>query len=390
MLFKKKSLAILGSTGSIGTTTLDLIKNFKKNFKIDLLCCNKNKILIHKQIKKYSPKFVIINDLKVYNFFLKIKFGKKIKFFKNINEFDAFNNKKKYIFDKTILGVSSIDGLKYSFSFIKYSKEILIANKETIVCGGKFFLDESKKYSCKITSIDSEHFCLANTLKFFKSNQIKKIYLTASGGPFLNKNKSEISKIDPRFALKHPNWNMGKKISIDSATMANKGLEVMEASILFNINPKKIAIKIHKESKVHSIVTLNNGLVYLVAHNTSMKIPILNSLLDNYEFDTGVNFFENKSFIFTFDEKKINNFKMVSLAYKALEYGQRGCIFFNVINDYLVSLYLQKKIFFFEIYHKLNKVMNNRKLLPYFRRKIKNLDEIYETLSFAKSHITRI
>ena len=314
MLFKKKSIALLGSTGSIGTTSLNILKDFKNKFEIDLLCCNKNKTKIHKQIKTFLPKFVIINDPIIYDFFLKIKFKKKIKFFKNIIEFNDFNKIKKYKFDKTILGISSISGLKYGFSFIQYSKEILIANKETIVCGGKFFLNQAKKYSCKITSIDSEHFCLSNTLKFFKSNQIKKIYLTASGGPFLKKKKKEILKVDPRFALKHPNWNMGKKISIDSATMANKGLEVMEASVLFNIDPKKIAIKIHQESKVHSIVTLNNGLVYLVAHNTSMKIPILNSLIDNFTDDVKDNFFDNKSFFFTFDEKKLKNFKMVSLA----------------------------------------------------------------------------
>ena len=390
MLSSKKTIAILGSTGSIGITSLNILKSHKNKFKINLLCCNKNKLQIYKQIKTYLPKFVIINDLKTYNFFLNINFKKKIKFFKNIEEFDRYNKKIKNKFDKTILGISSIAGLKYAFSFMKYSKEILIANKESIVCGGKYLLNEAKKYSCKIISIDSEHFCLANTLKFFKLNQIKKIYLTASGGPFLDKNKNEISKIDSKFALKHPNWKMGKKISIDSATMANKGLEVIEASILFNIDPKKIGVKIHKESKVHSVVTLFNGLVYLVAHNTSMKIPISNSLLDNYRQNINNNFFDNKSFSFTFDEKKLNNFKMLSLAYKSLQHGQRACIFYNVINDHLVNLYLQKKIFFYEIHYKLNKIMLNKKLFYYFRKKIKNINDIYQTISMAQYYAKKI
>jgi len=388
MSSRKLSLAILGSTGSIGTTTLKIIKKYPNHFKINLLACNKNKKNIYRQISKFLPKYVIIHDKKNYNFFKKIKFRKKVKFFQNLED---FNKEKKIKFDKVILGISSIDGLDYAFSFIKYTKEILLANKETIVCGGKLFLKRAHYFKCKIVPIDSEHYCLANALKNFKSNEIDRIYLTASGGPFLDKSKKSISKIDQKFALKHPSWKMGKKISIDSATMANKGLEVIEAAILFNLKHKNIKIKIHKESKVHSVVILKNGLVYLVAHNTSMSIPIKNSLIKKKQLNKEKNFFfTKKNFIFSFDEKKLIKFKMVSLAYKALNYGQRACIFYNVINDYLVNLFLNKKIFFFEIHTKLNKVLNNKHLIPYFKKKVSNLSDIQKTINYAKTYALKI
>ena len=388
MLHKKISVAILGSTGSIGRTSLKVISQNSKYFKVDLLACKNNKANIDKQIKKFLPKFVIITNNKNYNFFKKKKFKKKIKFFNNLKDFEK-NIKTK--FDKVVLGISSIEGLDYAFSFIKYSKELLLANKETIVCGGKLFLKKALNYNCKIIPIDSEHFCLMNILKNIDHKLIDNVYLTASGGPFLNTKNSKLAKVKPSLALNHPVWKMGKKISIDSATMANKGLEVIEACILFNLNPNKIKIKIHKQSKVHAAVVLKNGIVFLVAHNTSMSIPIENSLLQSHQIAKKNNFFLQKdNFIFSFDEKKLLKFKMVSLAYKALNYGQRACIFYNVINDSLVHAYLDKKIFFFQIYDKLNFVLNNKKLTSYFRKKIKNINDIYQTISDAKNFFNKI
>ena len=388
MFCKKISIAVLGSTGSIGKTTLKILNKYKKNFKVDLLAFNSNDKIALLQIKKFLPKFVIIKNTKSYNLLKRKKYKKKIKFFKNLDEFKKNNNIK---FDKVVLGVSSIDGLEYAFAFLNYSNEILIANKETIVCGGKFFLNKAKKLKCTITSIDSEHYCIKNSIKFFKRNMIDKVYLTASGGPFLKKKNSQIAKIDPKFALDHPNWKMGKKISIDSATMANKGLEVIEASILFNLSPKQIKIKIHKESKVHSIITLKNGMVHLVAHNTSMTIPIENSLVKNItKFRNNNFFYQKKIFNFSFDEINLKKFKMLNLAYKALVIGPRACILFNVINDFLVELYLNKKIFFYEIFYKLNKVFNLKNIKKNLNKKINKVDDIYETIHFAKELAKKI
>ena len=388
MLSKKKSIAVLGSTGSIGKSAIKILEKHSSYFQIDLIACNSNKKHIYKQINKFLPKFVIINNLNTYNFFKNKKFKKKINFFYKINNFTKFN---KHKFDKVILGISSINGLDYAFSFLQFTKTLLIANKETIVCGGKFFLNEAKKYNTKIVSIDSEHYCLNSIINYFNSNEISKVYLTASGGPFLNKNISQISKIDPKYALKHPRWKMGKKISIDSSTMANKGLEIMEASILFNLKPENIKIKIHQESKVHSIIVLKNGLCHLVAHNTSMHIPIENSLLDKNISTVTNNFFIiKKNFNLSFDEIKLKKFKMLPLAYKALKLGPRGCIFYNVVNDILVEMYINKRIFYYQIYNILKNIIKKKKLINYFKKKIKNINDIYETINYAKTFIPKI
>ena len=168
-----------------------------------MLACKNNKANIDKQIKKFLPKFVIITNDKNYNFFKKKKFKKKIKFFNNLKDFEKNINTK---FDKVVLGISSIEGLDYAFSFIKRSKELLLANKETIVCGGKFFLKKASNYNCRIIPIDSEHFCLMSILKNIDHKLIDNIYLTASGGPFLNTKNFKFAKVKPSVALKHPMW----------------------------------------------------------------------------------------------------------------------------------------------------------------------------------------
>ena len=382
MSFKKLTIAVLGSTGSIGISTLKIIKQHQNYFNVELLSCDKNKKLILNQIDIFSPRYVIINNTKVYNEIKKIKFSKKILFFNTLDEF-----KKKNIleYDKVVLGISSIHGLEYAFLFLSFSKEILVANKETIVCGGNFFINLAKKKKCIIQSIDSEHYCLESFISKINIKDIERVYLTASGGPFLKKNFIDIAKASPEKALKHPRWKMGKKITIDSATMANKCLEIMEASILFNLDPDKIKIKIHEESKVHAIIILKNNMVYLVAHNTSMLIPIKNSLFNKNHSFLKDNFFISKDFFsFSFDEKNLKKFNILSSGYKALKLGHRACIFFNVVNDFLVDLYLNKKIFFYEISNILNKVINNKFLYKYFKKKITNKDDIYETINYAQ------
>ena len=389
MLSKKLSIAVIGSTGSVGKTALKILKKNANLFKVDFLCCNKNKNLIVKQINYFCPKHVLVNDNKTFLFIKKKKFKQKIFLYKNLYEFIKKNKKIK--FDKSILSISSINGLKYGFAFVKLSRELLIANKETIVCGGYLFLNYARKFNCKITSIDSEHYSLASVIN--KNNQylIDKVYLTASGGPFLNKSYNFFKKIDYKKALIHPKWKMGKKISIDSATMSNKVLEMIEAMYLFDLKPNKIKIKIHKESLVHSAVVFRNGLVKLVAHNTSMTIPIQNSLLDNVSDSINKSFFLNKkNFSFSFDEKSLKKFKIINLGHKTIKLGPRACIFFNVINDYLVNLYLKRKIFFYEIPYKLNKIMTNKKLLYFFKKKINKIDDIYKTISYAKSIADKI
>ena len=387
MLFKKKIVAVLGSTGSIGKLSLNIFQKYKKKFKIDLLSCNKDKKSICAQIKKYKPKYVIINDKKTFNYFLK-RNSKKILFFNNLKD---FNKNISFRFDITILAISGYQGLEYAFFFNRISKKMLVANKESIICGGSHLLNEAKLHNCKIKSIDSELFCLDQIINSNNINDIKFIYLTASGGPFLKKKIKSVSNIHHAKALKHPKWKMGKKISIDSATLSNKIFEIMETSILFNINPNKIKIKIHEESKIHAIVVFNNNLIKMVAHNTSMKIPIENAIFENKFVSRDESFFNSKKpFNFSFDEINLKKFKILQPGWKAIKLGPRAYIFFNVLNDYLVDLYLKDKIFFYQISNKLNNIFNNKFLSKILKKPIKNKNDIFKTIVFSQEYCKKI
>ena len=291
MHFKKKNIAILGSTGSVGSNAIKVISKYPNLFDVNLLACDKNYKKIILQINKFSPKYVLVNNYKIYKL-LKIKFAKRrIFFFNNLQELEK-KLKISRKFDKVIVGIPSIDGLDYCFSFLNFSKELLIANKESLICGAKILLKKAKIKRCKIISIDSEHYCLSEILKNEKRKNIDLVYLTASGGPFLKKKNKFLKKIQIKHVIDHPTWLMGRKISVDSATMVNKIFELIEAHILFSIPKNKLRIKIHKESLVHSVVILKNGLVKMIMHNTSMTIPIRNTLFNqNYNFENSNNYF---------------------------------------------------------------------------------------------------
>ena len=254
----KISIKILGSTGSIGLSALKIIDIKKKNFKINLLSANKNYNLICKQIRKYKPNFFVISNQEVFKkIYNKFK-NNKIKIY---NNFDFLNSKNKT--EITISAIPGIAGLKPTIQIIKFSKKLLIANKESVICGWNLIKKNALKYKTKLIPIDSEHFSILKLLENQKKNEIEKIYLTASGGPFLNLSLKKFKKIRPQDALRHPKWKMGKKISIDSSTLMNKILELAEAEKFFNIPNNKLDILIHPESLVHAVVEFNNGLINL-------------------------------------------------------------------------------------------------------------------------------
>ena len=271
----KKKICILGSTGSIGKTTLEIVSKNKKDFDVVLLSGNKNVKLLISQAKNFRPKYIYSNNFNL-NESLKI-FCKK----NNINLINDLNFLKKTKFDTTVAAISGIDGLLPTINIIKFSKKILIANKESIICGWKFILKELKKYNCHFIPIDSEHFSILNLIKNKDINTINNIYLTASGGPFFRK-KINLKKVTPLQAANHPNWKMGKKISIDSANLMNKVLEIIEASLIFNLPINRFKIIIHPQSLIHAIIEFDNGLSTMLYHNNDMKIPIGNSLYNNF------------------------------------------------------------------------------------------------------------
>ena len=274
---KKKIISILGSTGSIGLTSLKIIKKKKNLFQLNILSANKNYQKICSQIKLFKPKIFIIADKKT---FLKVKNKKINGNTKILNSFDelTFNLKKN---DVTVSAIPGLAGLYPTIKIIKKSKKILLANKESIICGWNIIKKISKKNNTILIPIDSEHFSIKNLLINHKNNEIKKIYITASGGPFLNIKKSKLNKFVPKNAIKHPTWKMGKKISVDSSTLINKVYELIEAKKIFNLDYDKFEIIIQPTSYVHAIVEFNNGISKILTHPTSMKIPIYNSLLFN-------------------------------------------------------------------------------------------------------------
>jgi len=374
----KKKICILGSTGSIGVSTLDIISENKKDFSVILLSGNTNYKLLISQAKKFKPKYIYSN-----NFFL----TKKIKYFCKKNKIiiiSDLNLLKKVKFDITISAISGISGLLPTLNIIKFSKKILIANKESIICGWKFIYKELKKYNCFFVPIDSEHFSIFNLIKDKNKNLIKKIYLPASGGPFFNK-VLNLKRVTPTQAAKHPNWKMGKKISIDSANLMNKILEVIEASLIFNLPISKFKIIIHPQSLIHAIIEFNNGLSTMLHHSNDMKIPIANSLYDNSYInkETDNNFsFQKNLFFYNTDIKKIPSIKILGLK-KLL--NETGFILINVLNEILVERFLNNKILFTDIVYKLLNILNSLVVKNYLKNnRIQHINDVFKTYNFCR------
>ena len=372
-----KIISILGSTGSIGLSSLSIIEKKKKYFRLNVFSANKNYKQICNQIIKYKPKFFVISD---YPTFKKIK----KKFNKNstkiLNSFEKINCKKS---DITISAIPGIDGLPHTINFIKKSKKILIANKESIICGWNLINSLAKKTKTKIIPIDSEHFSILKLLESHKINDIKKIYLTASGGPFLNYKISKIKNIKARDALSHPKWKMGKKISVDSATMMNKMLELIEAQKLFGIPKEKLEIIIHPESLVHAIIELENGLLKFIYHETSMIVPIANAIFDG-KLDIS-SFLKNKTKIenlsFKKPDKKI--FPILKIKDKITEFKSTPIIL-NSANEVLVEEFLKKKLPFLSISKVLISILKDRNYKNYAVKEPSNIDKILKITNWAK------
>jgi 1-deoxy-D-xylulose-5-phosphate reductoisomerase len=376
---RKKKICILGSTGSIGQTTLEIILKNKKDFDVVLLSGNNNVELLISQAKKFKPKYVYSN-----NFFFKEKLKN---FCKNNNIFfiDDLNSLKKIKFDVTIAAISGMAGLLPTINIIKFSKKILIANKESIICGWKFILKELKKNHCNFTPIDSEHFSILNLIENKNLNSVKYIYLTASGGPFFEK-KVNLNKVTPAQAAKHPNWKMGKKISIDSANLMNKVLEVIEASLIFNLPINKFKIIIHPQSLIHAIIEFKNGLSSMLYHYNDMKIPITNSLYNNfYNYKNNDHKFlsQNKLTFIEANSKKNPSLKILNLNNVL---NENGFILINALNEILVQKFLKNKITFPDITNKLIGILNTNIVKNYLKNhQIRHINDVFKVYNFSRS-----
>ena len=377
----KKKIAILGSTGSIGKSLINIIKKDKKKFDVVLLTANKNYKELYNQSKLLNVKNLIINNQTGYNF-IKSK-NKEIKIYNNYRSLDKILKKK---IDYTMSSITGLDGLEPTLNIIKKTKTIAIANKESIICGWGLIKKNLDKYKTEFIPVDSEHFSIWSLIKYQKKENIKKIYITASGGPFMNLSKNKFAKIKLSDALKHPNWRMGKKITIDSATLMNKVFEVIEAKNIFYLSYKKISILTHPKSYVHAIVKFKNGLCKILAHDPDMKIPIQNTLYtkENKNYNSKP---LNLEILNNLNLKNIDKtrFPLVKILTNLPEKSSLYETVLITINDYLVFKFLKKKISFKELIHLIIKKLKLKEFQKFKKIKPKNVNDIYRLRDYVSS-----
>ncbi len=387
----KKKLTILGCTGSIGDTTLKLLNKKNKEYSYYILSGYKNYKKIKYLIKRYKPKFFVIFDDYTFQRVKKENLKNKVKILSS-KDFNHFNFKKS---DISILAIPGIAGLEPTLKCIQVSKKILIANKESIICGWNIINKLIKKYKVKTFPVDSEHFSIMKLIEQSNKNDIEKIYLTASGGPFLKYPLSKMKTIKPSEALNHPKWKMGKKISIDSATLMNKIFEVIEAHKLFSIEINKIDILIHPQSLVHAIIKFKNGLYKFLYFETDMSIPIGNALFEkNFEikkhFNTKIKVKKNyliKDLNFlNVDKKKFPAIKLKPILdkYNSLP------IILNAANEIFVDQFLKKNMSFCSIINYLFHLLKDPKIRKYAIKKPSNLKTILSIDEWTRSKAIKI
>jgi len=383
----KKKIAILGSTGSIGKTIFNILKKEKKKSEIVLLTANKSHKILLNQAKLLNVKNLIITNKKSYELLIKKTKNTNINVFNNYDELKSIFKKK---IDYVMSSISGIHGLEPTIKIIKYTKKIAIANKEAIICGWNLIQSELKKNKTQFIPVDSEHFSIWYGLKNSKINNLEKLIITASGGPFYKTPINEFKKIKVSDALKHPNWKMGKKISTDSATLINKVYEVIEARKIFDISYKDIKILIHPKSYVHAILKFNNGLTNIIVHDTTMKVPIFNTLF----FDLNQKLITKKISINTLNNLNLNDvdpkrYPMVKL----LNFLPKNHSLFETIivaaNDKFVELFLNNKIKFTDIQKKLFQLIKEKEFKEYNKKYPAKIEDITKLNDYVRLKIEK-
>ncbi len=352
-----KKIAILGSTGSIGTQTLDIVRNNSEELEVVALAAGSNVTLMEAQVREFSPKVVAmwsedaaadlkarINDLQVevltgMDGLLKIAVLEEV--------------------EVLVTAIVGMIGIRPTIEAIKAGKDIALANKETLVCAGHIIMPLAKEYNVSILPVDSEHSAIFQSLNGEPRNRISKILLTASGGPFRGKKRGQLQQIQVEDALKHPNWAMGRKITIDSSTLVNKGLEVMEAKWLFGVEAEDIQVVVHPQSIIHSMVEYIDGAVIAQLGIPDMKLPIQYALFypdRRIMHEKKLDFFELQSM--TFEKPDTETFYGLKLAYEALKAGGNLPTIYNAANEKAVALFLDRKIGYLQIPEMIERSMS--------------------------------
>ena len=363
-----KKIAIFGSTGSIGESTLQVIRENPDLFEVVTLVAGKNIKKLIEQIKEFKPKNVYIISKENAEILRET--------FKNINIFCGDEGMEEISkltdFDISISALVGIAGLRPTYNMIKNGKTVALANKEVLVAGGEIIMKTAKENNSKLLTVDSEHSAIMQCLNGEESNKIDKILLTASGGPFFDKEISD--KITVEEALNHPTWNMGPKVTIDSSTMMNKGFEIIEAKWLFNVEPNQIEVVVHRKSLVHSMVQFKDGTIMANIGPKSMQIPIAYALNFPNRLENNIEKLDLFEIVdLKFEKPDLKKFKCLKLAYDAIEKGHSFQVVLNAANEVLVDSFLNKKIKYTDIPNMLEKVMN-----MYEKRELKTVEDILE------------
>ena len=368
-----KKIAILGSTGSIGTQTLEVISDNKNIFEVELLSAFSNDNLLISQAIKYKPKAIIFGDIskekvireKLKNENIEIYFGEE-----SLNNF--LNCCDPDIVLTALVGKS---GLIPTINCINKGINLALANKETLVVAGNLISNLCKEKQVNIYPVDSEHSAIFQCLVGEQKDEIDKIILTASGGPFRNKRREELKNISKKEALNHPNWDMGEKITIDSSTLMNKGLEVIEAKFLFDVDIEKIKVVVHPQSIIHSMVEFNDGSIKAQLGEPDMKLPIQYALSSGKRLNnkfTHYDFFKNNTL--TFEEPCLKTFNNLKLAYDAGKSGGNAPCILNASNEIVVDAFLKEKIKYLDMTKIIEESLNK---ISYIASP--NLDQLIET-----------
>lgn len=377
----RKKIDIFGSTGSIGTQTLEIVRNNPDLFEVEMLTCGANVDLLNQQIEEFNPKLVGIANKNQKD---KIKEKANITYAYGESEIIELINRSES--KMVVMGISGASGLLPTMKAIENKKDIALATKEVMVMAGEIVNKEIKKYGVNLMPVDSEHSAIWQSLHSGKHREIEKIILTCSGGPFRNKTKEELEKVTVADALNHPNWSMGKRITIDSSTLFNKALEVIEAKWLFDIEAEKIEVVVHPQSILHSAVQFVDGSVIGQMGLPDMKLPIQIALAYPERIKNNfprLSFFEKNNL--TFEKPDIEKFPCLKYGYEAIKIGGTMPTVFNASDEILVANFLEEKIKYLDISKIIKQVMEAHKTIFDL-----NIENILEADSWARTKTQEI
>ena len=364
-----KKIFILGASGSVGENALSVIDSNKENFELIGISVNSNVARANQIIKKYTPKYIYINDKLAKDKFLKTENAVIFEDEKELS--DVFNSKDV---DIIISAISGFAGIKSTFHAAKSGKKILLANKESIVAGGSLLMKTVRENNTELIPIDSEHNAIFQCLPESKSTEdVKQIVITASGGPFHGKSLDELNDIGVQDALKHPNWKMGAKISIDSATLVNKCLELIEACYLFDMDEKFFELVIHPESIIHSIVTFKDGSSICQMSNPDMRVPIANAMSHEKRLSIPFQPINFNNLKLNFENFPNDRVEIVNLAREVVREDSSKGIYFNAANEVAVENFLKDRIKFREIYEVILRTFDTKEM-----SKFNSIEDIFE------------